>query len=78
MLGIPEDQIGRQDNFFDLGGNSLSAVKVVIALDRSLSLKDLTRHPVLADLAATVDGSSVQRAGLLQSLSDAGDAGQAS
>jgi amino acid adenylation domain-containing protein len=77
VLGIPEDQIGRQDSFFDKGGNSLSAVKVVIALDRSLSLKDLTRHPVLADLAATVDGSSAQRAGLLQSLSDADHDGAA-
>jgi amino acid adenylation domain-containing protein len=75
VLGIPENQIGRQDSFFDKGGNSLSAVKVVIALDRAVSLKDLTRHPMLADLAATVDGRSAQRAELLQSLSDDDGAG---
>jgi acyl-CoA synthetase (AMP-forming)/AMP-acid ligase II len=31
VLGIPRDQIGRQDNFFDRGGTSLSAVKLAIA-----------------------------------------------
>ena len=51
MLGIPQDQIGRRDHFFDRGGTSLSAVKLAIALDRAVSLKDVTRHPVLADLA---------------------------
>ena len=61
VLGIPEDQIGRQDHFFDRGGTSLSAVKLAIALDRAVSLKDVTRHPVLADLAGLVDGRSEQR-----------------
>jgi amino acid adenylation domain-containing protein len=72
VLGIPGDQIGQRDHFFDRGGNSLSAVKLAIALDRSVSLKDLTRHPVLADLAGFVDGRSRQRAGLLQALSEPG------
>ena len=57
VLGVPQDQIGRQDHFFDRGGTSLSAVKLAIALDRAVSLKDLTRHPVLADLAGLVDGT---------------------
>jgi surfactin synthase thioesterase subunit len=35
-----------------------------------VSLKDLTRHPVLADLAELVDGRSERRAGLLQELSE--------
>jgi hypothetical protein len=56
VLGIPEDQIGRRDHFFDRGGTSLSAVKLVIALDRAVSLKDVTRHPVLADLARLAAG----------------------
>ena len=56
VLGVPQDQIGRRDHFFDRGGTSLSAVKLVVALDRAVSLKDITRHPVLADLAALVDG----------------------
>jgi amino acid adenylation domain-containing protein len=73
VLGIPEEQIGRRDHFFDRGGNSLSAVRLAITLERAVSLKDVTRHPVLADLAELVDGRSEPRAGLLQSLSDPGD-----
>ncbi|MFE0512555.1 amino acid adenylation domain-containing protein [Streptomyces sp. NPDC058964] len=70
LLGVPEDRIGRADHFFDSGGTSLSAVKLTIALDRAVSLKDITRNPVLADLAALVDGSARQRPGLLQPLTE--------
>ena len=76
VLGISADQFGRQDSFFDRGGTSLTAVKLAIALDRTVSLTDLTRHPVLADLAALVDGRSPRRTGLLQQLSGA-DEGRA-
>jgi len=56
VLGAPEDQIGRNDHFFfDCGGSSLSAVKLAITLDRAVSLTDVTRHPVLADLATLID-----------------------
>jgi len=51
VLGVPKDQIGRRDQFFDLGGTSLSALKLAVRLNRTVSLKDLTDHPVLADLA---------------------------
>jgi amino acid adenylation domain-containing protein len=68
VLGIPQDQISRNDNFFDRGGSSLLAVKLAIALDRAVSLKELTRHPVLADMAGLVDGKSEPRSGLLQPL----------
>ncbi|MFF5638416.1 amino acid adenylation domain-containing protein [Streptomyces sp. NPDC012825] len=55
VLGVPVDGIGRQDDFFDLGGTSLSAVRLAVALDRTVSPRDLAAHPVLADLAALVD-----------------------
>lgn len=74
VLGVPEDQIGRQDHFFDRGGTSLSAVRLAIALDRAVSLTDVTRHPILADLAGLVDGRSERRSGRLQPLSDSDDA----
>ena len=61
MLGIPKDQIGRRDQFFDLGGTSLSALRLAITLDRAVFFKDLTGHPILADLATLVDGRSVQQ-----------------
>jgi acyl carrier protein len=54
-LGIPKDQISRRDQFFDLGGTSLSALELVIGLERGVSFKDLNDHPILADLATLVD-----------------------
>ncbi|MCG0061797.1 amino acid adenylation domain-containing protein [Streptomyces tricolor] len=71
LLGVPEQHIRRTDHFFDAGGTSLTAVKLSIALDRAVSLKDITRHPVLADLAALLDGTARQRPELLQPLSEA-------
>ncbi|MFF5476548.1 amino acid adenylation domain-containing protein [Streptomyces sp. NPDC012935] len=56
VLGIPEHTIRRHDHFFDRGGTSLAAVRLAIALDRAVDIKDITRHPVLADLARVVNG----------------------
>jgi amino acid adenylation domain-containing protein len=70
VLGVPQDQIGRGDHFFDRGGTSLTAVKLVIALDREVSLRDVTRLPVLADQAGLIDGGPRRRSGLLQSLTE--------
>ncbi|MFE7037444.1 amino acid adenylation domain-containing protein, partial [Streptomyces sp. NPDC057621] len=55
VLGVPQDRIGRLDHFFDRGGTSLAAVKLAVALDRAITLKDVARHPVLADLAVLLD-----------------------
>ena len=61
VLGIPEDRIGRRDDFFGLGGTSLSALKLAIVLRRAVSFEDLRHHPVLADQAAVIDGRSEGR-----------------
>ncbi|MFG2602120.1 amino acid adenylation domain-containing protein [Streptomyces sp. NPDC048514] len=74
VLGVPEHRVGRTDHFFDSGGTSLTAVKLTLALDRAVSLKDITRHPVLADLAALLEGATRQHVELLQPLSGAGGA----
>jgi amino acid adenylation domain-containing protein len=74
LLGVPVEQIGRQDHFFERGGSSLTAVKLVIALKREVSIKDVTSHPVLADLAGLLDGRSQRRTGLLQQLSESAGA----
>ena len=55
VLGIPAEQIGRRDHFFDLGGTSLSALKLAIALDRAVSFKDLAARATLADQAELID-----------------------
>ncbi|MER6266719.1 amino acid adenylation domain-containing protein [Streptomyces sp900105755] len=70
LLGVPVEQVGRTDHFFDSGGTSLTAVRLSLALDRAVSLKDITRHPVLADLAALLDGPARQHPELLLTLAD--------
>jgi amino acid adenylation domain-containing protein len=58
VLRIPVDQISRNDDFFGRGGTSLTAVRLILALDRKFSMKDLVAYPVLADLASALDESS--------------------
>ena len=55
VLSVPLDKVGRHDHFFDRGGTSLTAVKLVVALNRAVSLKDVAQHPVLADLAQLLE-----------------------
>ncbi|MFD8413913.1 amino acid adenylation domain-containing protein [Streptomyces sp. NPDC059650] len=57
-LGLPEGRIDRQDRFFDLGGTSLTALRVAVALDRAVTLRDLADCPALADLARLVEERS--------------------
>ncbi|WP_086747684.1 non-ribosomal peptide synthetase [Streptomyces scabiei] len=59
VLGVPRAGIGRRDHFFDRGGTSLSAVKLAIALERAVSPKDVTGHPVLSELAGLIDTRAV-------------------
>ena len=57
------ERVGRHDNFFTLGGHSLLAVRVVNAIRRmrsvDISLREVFARPVLSDLAAFVQASSV-------------------
>jgi amino acid adenylation domain-containing protein len=60
VLGVP---VGPDDDFFELGGNSLFAVRVTAALRSRglppLRLRELYRHPTIRETAAslrTVDG----------------------
>ncbi|MGD6978260.1 MULTISPECIES: non-ribosomal peptide synthetase [Citricoccus] len=57
VLGISPSRIGRRDSFSELGGTSLSAVKLVVLLKRALSLQDVLRTPVLADMATLLGDS---------------------
>ncbi|GGK49705.1 hypothetical protein GCM10011591_21490 [Nocardia camponoti] len=63
----PEDAIGADDNFFDLGGNSLLATQVTARLSAALGtrvpLHLLFESPTVADLAAELaDTTSVDAA----------------
>ena len=56
------ERIGVQDNFFEIGGHSLLAMRVVgsirKALQVSLKVKDIFDHPTVADLAAYIEDSA--------------------
>lgn len=78
VLEIPYEQVSRTDDFFDRG-SSLSAVRLAVTLERKVSLREITRTPVLAELAALLDekagggtgaaaAAAQQKATLLQPL----------
>lgn len=53
------DQIGKNENFFELGGNSLLAMKLISRLKRELSLQIplayIFQHPTIASLAEKLE-----------------------
>ncbi|KAI7779841.1 amino acid adenylation [Diaporthe eres] len=58
-LNIKRSQIGRRDDFFALGGDSVGAMKLVTAARKQFGLilhvTDIFKHPTLGDLAAIID-----------------------
>ena len=76
ILGVT--RVGSNDDFFELGGTSLQAVRVVTEIERSLGvvlpLSGLVMSPTLRELAASVDdaGRSVSRTLIPLSRADTG------
>ncbi|HEV3048678.1 MAG TPA: non-ribosomal peptide synthetase, partial [Longimicrobium sp.] len=60
LLGV--QQVGRRDHFFDLGGNSLLAIRMVgrvcRALNPAATVDEVFAHPVLYELAARLQGAA--------------------
>jgi amino acid adenylation domain-containing protein len=73
VLNVPVDRVGAGDDFFKLGGTSLAAVRLIISLDRAVSLRQLLANPVLSSLAQVMDGQDSRnragKGGVLQRLS---------
>ncbi|AGZ41976.1 non-ribosomal peptide synthetase [Actinoplanes friuliensis] len=71
VLGVPLERLGRDDDFFELGGTSLAAVRMLISMNGTLSLKQLVGNPRLGELATVLDGreTAQTRSGLVQPLS---------
>ncbi|MFI7433613.1 amino acid adenylation domain-containing protein [Micromonospora haikouensis] len=57
-LDVPVADIAEEDNFFDLGGNSLAAMRVVAALRPLVTLRQLMTHSDLGPLARAVDAAA--------------------
>ncbi|MFE0152163.1 SDR family NAD(P)-dependent oxidoreductase [Nonomuraea sp. NPDC059007] len=73
-LGI--DQVGVHDPFFDLGGNSLVGMAMVLAIEKELGVPIapavLFEHPTVAAFAAAVDGGESATQEVLTSSSARG------
>jgi amino acid adenylation domain-containing protein len=61
VLGF--SRVGIGDSFFELGGDSLTALKVVSHLDKQLetnvTVSEIFTHPTIAELAETITGSEI-------------------
>ncbi|GAB0133979.1 nrps [Epichloe bromicola] len=59
LLGVPVENIGRDDGFFWLGGNSILAMKFAVTAGREgfpLTVAEVLNNPRLAQLASLVEG----------------------
>ncbi|OHF00460.1 hypothetical protein CORC01_04210 [Colletotrichum orchidophilum] len=57
IFGVPQSQIGREANFFTLGGDSISAISLTGQLRRvgySLTVLDILKAPKLKDMASNL------------------------
>ena len=67
VLGL--ERVGVDDSFFDLGGDSLSAMRVIAAvntsLDADLAVRTLFEAPTVAQLAPRIGEDAVRRKPLL-------------
>ncbi len=61
LLKVPLERIGRGSRFVELGGTSLTAIRLAIALDRAVTVKELTDTPTVADVAALLDRKAAER-----------------
>ncbi|KAK4168265.1 non-ribosomal peptide synthetase [Cladorrhinum sp. PSN259] len=53
ILKVRPEEIGEQDNFFDLGGDSISSMRLVTAAERkeiTVTVADIFQHPTLKEL----------------------------
>lgn len=62
MLDLPQDSISGEDSFFELGGDSITAMQLVGAAREeglALTVADVFRNPVLEDMAAIIRVASI-------------------
>jgi len=59
ILDYPESEIGRMSDFFDLGGDSLNAIRVSSRIEKELNIriniKNILDHPVVRELSEFIE-----------------------
>src|SRR6185437_6112985 len=62
VLGVQPELVGLDESFFDLGGDSLSAMRVIVSvnteLDADLRVGTIFDAPTIAQLASRIGGDS--------------------
>ncbi|CAG0934561.1 nonribosomal peptide synthetase DhbF [Thermoflexales bacterium] len=66
VLGLA--QVGIDDNFFEIGGESFKAIRVVRKIDTSVSVMDLFKYPTIRQLAEHLTQGQSRQTGLLHEL----------
>ncbi|PRW63345.1 amino acid adenylation domain-containing protein [Actinopolyspora mortivallis] len=73
------ENVSVEDDFFDSGGNSLIAVKLINRINEEfgvqLPMQTVFEHPKMADLAARIDNDSPVESSRLVPLADGGGSG---
>lgn len=62
------EQVGIDDNFFDLGGESFKAIRVVRKIGATVSVMDLFKYPTIRELADYLAQGQPGHGGLLHEL----------
>ncbi|MCP5099149.1 MAG: MFS transporter, partial [Chloroflexi bacterium] len=62
------EQVSIDDNFFDLGGESFKAIRVVRQIGDSISVMDLFKYPTIRELADYLSQDEQKESGLLHRL----------
>ncbi|KAG9191728.1 ATP-binding cassette, subfamily B (MDR/TAP), member 1 [Alternaria panax] len=71
VLDIEQDSIGLDDSFFSLGGDSITAMKLVAEARKQsvhLTVASIFQHPRLCDLALKLQTSEIESDAILTSL----------
>ena len=66
VLDLPE--VGAEDDFFALGGDSFKAIRVVRRCGEGVAVMDLFRHPTVRGLAACIERGGGGEGGILETL----------
>ncbi|MCA9953886.1 MAG: amino acid adenylation domain-containing protein [Anaerolineales bacterium] len=62
------EQVSIDDNFFDLGGESFKAIRVVRQIGDGVSVMDLFKYPTIRELAEYLENDEPKHDGLLHEL----------
>lgn len=73
ILGL--DKVGVTDEFFDLGGDSFKAIKVVRKMGNSFSVMDLFQYPTIRELAEHLSSGATRSDDLLIEFKKASNIG---